>query len=99
MLLIVLIVQSCYAITVVFICCELSEKASNAVTEITDVIVQFDWYLFPTEILGILPLIMINSQQTITMKCFGSILCNRECFKKVSIKSRNFDRANTKKSL
>lgn len=45
---------------------------------------QFKWYLFPLEIKQILPIVLMNAQQPVNLKCIGSIPCDRETFKKVT---------------
>lgn len=72
-----------YAFGIIFIMCELSERIVNAFGQINIVIDQFDWYLFPVKIKRILPVIMINQFQPISIEYFGSFSCSREAFKKV----------------
>lgn len=69
----------------VFITCELGEKMSDAFVEINFTIDQFNWYLFPIDIKRMLPIIMANAQQPVTLEFFGSISCIRDVFKKVRI--------------
>lgn len=69
----------------VFFSCEIAERLSIAYEEINNKIDQFDWHLFPVEIQRILPIIMIQTQQSAEVLCFGSIACNRETFKKVRL--------------
>ena len=71
------------AFVLVFICCELAGLLSNHFDYIDDTMGQFKWYLFPWKIQQILPIILINAQQPVYLKCFGSIPCDRETFKKV----------------
>lgn len=68
-----------------FVPCELGERVSAAYIEVCDVICKLDWYAFPCEMQKLLPFIMVNAQQPVTLKCFGSISCAREVFKRVSI--------------
>lgn len=64
--------------------CELAGRLSIGFDELSDFIVnQFNWYSFPSEVQQNLPMVMLNAQQTIGFKCFGSHLCNRDTFKKV----------------
>lgn len=67
-----------------FLVCELCQRASDAFEEINDIIGAFDWYLFPDEINRLLPTIIILAQQTVMIDCFGSLGCNRDAFKRVS---------------
>lgn len=82
---VVTIVEACYAFGVVFVCCELSQRASNAFEEIENMIGVIDWYLFPEGIKRMLPTIVLNLQQPVVLKCFGSTLCSREAFKMVNL--------------
>lgn len=72
-----------YAFTVVFLVCELCQRATDAFNKINDTIGGFDWYLFPIEIQKMLPTIMIVTQKIVGQKYFGSIMCLRPTFKKV----------------
>lgn len=73
-----------WAFTMVFFCSEIGQRIGNAYDEIDDEIYQLDWYLLPIKIQQIFPTIMINTQQPVYLKCFGSATCSRETFKKVS---------------
>ena len=70
---------------IVFAACELGQRFSNAFIEIDDLIGQHDWYLFPIDIQQMLPTVIINVQEAIEVKFFGSVACCREQFKKVSL--------------
>lgn len=77
----------------IFLTGELCQRVTNAFDDLNDAIDLFDWYLFPTKVQKMLPIIMINSQQPIDFECFGNITCSRESFKKVKFKldkMRNF---------
>lgn len=67
----------------VFIACELCERVSDAFNQIDEVIDQLDWYKYPPDIKRMLPVIMINAQESIVIECFGSISCSRMVFKQV----------------
>lgn len=71
-------------LVIVFIVSELGQRLNNAFEEIDLTIEQFDWYIFPIEIQRMLPMIIANAQQTVSLECFGSIACAREVFKNVS---------------
>lgn len=81
--LLISVVELCYGLCVVFICCELGERASNTFTEINDEIDQLSWYLFPIKIKRQLPFILIYTQTSVDLTFFGSMSCSRENFKKV----------------
>lgn len=63
---------------------EIGQRLSNAYEKIEEVIDRMSWNYLPIEIQRILPIVMLNLQQTFEIKCFGSTACNRETFKKVS---------------
>lgn len=74
-----------FALTFVFIACELGQRLTDAFEEIEDIVDHFDWYLFPNEIKRILLIVMVIAQQPVEMECFGSISCSRVTFKNVGI--------------
>lgn len=80
-----LILCGIFSLTIVLIACELGQRMSDAFDEMNFTIGQFDCYLFPIEIQRMLPLIIANAQQPVTLECFGSIKCTREVFKNVGI--------------
>lgn len=63
--------------------CEMGERYAGAFNDISDLIDQFKWYLFPKNVQRILPLLLIHMQQPIELECFGSIACAREALKSV----------------
>lgn len=65
--------------------CEFGQQFSDAFEEVNDKIEAFDWYLFPSELQRMLPMIMVVAQQPVELKCFGSISAVREISKKVGI--------------
>lgn len=75
-----------YAFGILLIACELCQRNNQAYAECSDMVDQFNWYLFPTKIQQMIPLILIFTQQPIEIKCFGSMACDRELFKYVSIR-------------
>lgn len=72
-----------WAFSLVFICCELAGRVGNEFVDVNYLIDQFNWYLFPLKVQQLLPILMINAQEEVGFECFGSLLCNRETFKKV----------------
>lgn len=74
-----------YALATAFISCELGQRMNDAFRGIGDFIYQCDWHLFPIEIKRVLPTSLVILQQSVSLQCFGSIACNREVFKKVSL--------------
>lgn len=73
-----------FAFGYVFITCELFQRLTDGFDEINDAVDQLKWYQFSNEIRKMLPTLLINVQQPVFIKCFGSISCSRETFKKVS---------------
>ena len=73
-----------YAYGVVLGNCELGQQASNAFDGIDIKIETFDWYLFSLEIQRMLHIILIEAQENVEIKCFGSISVSRETATKVS---------------
>lgn len=67
-----------------FYACELGQRITNAFSSLDEALNELDWYSLPIEIKKILPTIMISTQETVALNCFGSILCGREVFKSVS---------------
>ena len=68
--------------------CDLGQRVTNAFTEFCVTIGQFDWYLLPIGTLKTFSMIMINTQQPVSVCVFGSVTFNREAFQIViSIKN------------
>lgn len=84
MVFLILIYQMCWSFSLVYISCELCQRMGNAFSKISNIIEQFEWYSFSFEMQKRLPIIIMNAQKTVTIKCFGSIASDRETFKKVS---------------
>lgn len=78
--------DTCITFVSVFIACEFGQHLDNSFSEINDLINQLKWYRFPIEMKRILPFALIIVQEPVSIECFGSILCCRETFKKVSVK-------------
>lgn len=66
-----------------FIPCDLGHRMSSNLWEINDSMDQYDWYLYPEEILKMLPMILMGVQKPVEVEGFGSFKCNRESFQKV----------------
>lgn len=78
-----LIIEIIYQFGAVFVVYEIGEQLKNIFIQIDDLFEQLKWYLFPIDVQHILPIVIANVQQEITIKCFGSFPCARETFKKV----------------
>lgn len=70
--------------TLAFILSEFGQRICDAYDEINDAINQTEWYLLPIEMQRMLPIIMMNAQQSLELNFFGSFSCNREQFQRVS---------------
>lgn len=79
-----IVLETFYAFGAIFIDCELSQRVNLAFDECSEIINQFDWYLFPGELQRMLPIILNYAQQPVEIKCFGSTACNRATLKYVS---------------
>lgn len=77
-------IEVIYSFGVLFITCEVCQRSSQSLGESSDLIDQFEWYLFPAEIQRMMPMILQFTQQPFELICFGSTACNREAFKYVS---------------
>lgn len=67
------------------ISCELGERFRAEFDEISDVIDQFKWYSFPNKVQQRLSTIIFIAQLPVALEVFGSISCQRESFKNVSL--------------
>lgn len=85
MAIIVPILDLFLTVPILFACCELAGRMSCEFDDIKDLIGQFDWYLFPLKIQQTLPVVIMNEQEPVGFACFGSFMCNRDTFKKVSV--------------
>lgn len=83
-LLLLTMIQTCYAFGILFIACEICQRVNLAFAECNDMINQFKWYLFPANCQRMLPFIICLAQQPVNIRCFGSAQCDRETFKCVS---------------
>lgn len=73
--LLITVFEIVYAFGVIFVACELGQRVNLAFDECSQIINQFEWYLFPDEIQRMLPLILNLTRQPIEIKCFGSTAC------------------------
>lgn len=70
--------------------CDLGDKLSSALWEVNYLMDQNHWYLYPIEILKVLPIVLRGVQEPAYIECFGSFKCNRESFKKVRMENLTF---------
>lgn len=64
----------------------MGQRTNLAFDECSQMVDQFNWYLFPSKIQLMMPLILNFTQQPFEIKCFGRAACDRETFKYVSTK-------------
>lgn len=83
-----MIIEVTYSFGILSVVCEICHRTGEAYDECSDMVDEFDWYLFPVRIQRIIPMILQFTQQPTEIKCFGSIACNREAFKYVSATKR-----------
>lgn len=70
-------------VVTVYTACEVGEGIAGIFKRAEDKINQFDWYRFPMKIRRMLPFTLFNVQEPVAIRCFGSIACTREYFRKV----------------
>lgn len=75
-------IETCYAFGTILIVSELGQQTSDSFIELSEVSLQFDWYLFSNEINQLLLIILPVVQKPVVIECFGSITCDRESIKK-----------------
>lgn len=81
----ILIIQVIGAFFFLFIACEFGGRMTIAHGEIDSAILQLSWYNFPVELKMILPVVISIAHQEVELKGFGSVVCSRETFQKVSL--------------
>lgn len=80
----ILIIQVIGAFFFLFVTCEFGGRITIAHDEIDSAILQLRWYRFPVELKKILPVVILISHEEVELKGFGSVVCSRETFQKVS---------------
>lgn len=81
---IVVFLEGFSALGLVFFTCDFPQRFTSECDRVNDVTDQFNWYSFPNEVQHMLPMIILITQQPISIECFGSVMCSRDTFKKVS---------------
>lgn len=84
MMYVVLFFQAFYSFGFVFVVCELCERVTHGFNEINTIFSKHTYFLYPSEIQRLLPIMIIFTQQPMDFELFGSITCSRESFKLVS---------------
>lgn len=86
-MLIVSVLELFFTFGLICTTCELCQKMTDKFEAIDDQIIRWDWFSLPMKTQRWLPIIMMNTQQSFDLVCFGSILCNRDTCKKVNSNS------------
>lgn len=73
-----------WSFALIFIACELGERASLAFGEIDHMVDQFNSYYFPSDVKKMLPIFMVMVQKPFRMAVFGGTTCGRDSLKQVS---------------
>lgn len=84
-ILFVTMIEIVYAFGVMLIASEMGQRMNVEFDECSQMVDQFDWYLFPTKVQRMLPLILNFTQQPFVVRCFGSSACDRNTFKSASV--------------
>lgn len=90
-LVILLAMELLWTFALIFVVCELGERASLAFREIDCMTGQLNFYDFPYKMKKILPVFMAMVSVPFNMSVFGSLTCGREPFRKVGL----FDKSTT----
>lgn len=64
---------------------EIGQRFSNVFMKIGDAICELNWHLNSIGIQRIILILIINVQEPVAIRLFGSAVCSREQFRKVSI--------------
>lgn len=83
-------VEVIYAFGGLFMACGMGQRLSLAFEECSEMVYQFEWYLFSGGIQRMMPMILNFTQQPFEITCFGSKACDRDTFKSVSVKNAFF---------
>ena len=84
-LLAISLVQLGWLCGLAFVPCELSERLSIEFVKVCDAVDELNWYKFSIRMQKMIPIIMINTQEPVALRCFGSIFCGRSVFKQVRV--------------
>ena len=84
-LIILLLLEIFWSLALLFITCELGERAGQRFNEIFHMVDQFNLYYFPNNMKKMLPIVMVMVQKPLRIAVFGSVTCGREAFKNVSL--------------
>lgn len=71
------------AFAVTFMFCELGQRITDKFEEINDEIGRWNWYKLPLSVQKILPILLSGTQQPVTLRGYGNVLCTRETLKNV----------------
>lgn len=83
-MLVIIFFNSCYALGLIFVVCELCQRVCDGFEEVNRTMDQLYWLSYPIEIRRMLTIILVFAQQPVQFQVFGSIACCRDSFKRVS---------------
>lgn len=84
----ILFAEMFWSSILVLIVCFLGQNVADAFEEIEDEINQLDWYRLRINMRQTMSIFINGAQQTASVEVFGSLSCDREAFKKVSLTSK-----------
>lgn len=73
------------AFDLIFFANEIGQRFSNVFETNGDAVFELNWYLYPTGLQRIIPMLIINVQKPVPIRSFGTAVYSRKQFKKVSI--------------
>lgn len=72
-----------WALNLVLVVCEFGQKMSDEYEGVENALNELDWYLLPTDIQRMLPMMFMYCQEPLIINFFGSLSVSRWQFKKV----------------
>lgn len=72
------------AFTIIFILCEVGERIMDPLNEINNDLWMSDWYTFPVSVRKKFPILIHATQKPFLLSGFGNIQCSRKAFENVT---------------
>lgn len=79
------LVATFWSLAVLYIFCHFGQLMTDQFVKLDETICTCDWYLFPNDVKRILPIVLMASQQSVTLQGYGNIACIRENFRRVTL--------------
>lgn len=79
-----LTIKGSYSLNMLLLFCEFGEQMSERFEEIYDLSCRMDWYLFPTDVQRMMPMILMGTQKPVVINGYGNVACTRLTFKTVA---------------